>query len=157
MWCSYIVQETNARHIKSDYVTGNIWHLCWASKADADVLTLTSRKCSVPCATALWPRCYPIPRSHNASHVIFHGMRMERISEVNTVSCLHFMGKFNHLKHVNNLDLALCLNSNFTNACATQALICSLFDLDTQALTAFCATKIGTPVAISQAFVYPSQ
>lgn len=78
----------------------------------------------------------------------------ERISEV---LCLHLMGKVNHLRYVNNQDLALCLNSNFTSVCATQALISSLFDLDMQTLTAACATKIGTTVAISQAFVHPSQ
>ena len=130
MWYSCIVQETNARHFKSDYLTNNVWHLCWASKTGTDVLTSTFFKGSAQRATALWPKCYPIPRRHNASHVTFLWMRMERISEVSSVLCLHFMEKANHYKYVNNSDLALYLNSNFAYVCATRTLICSLFELD---------------------------
>lgn len=127
MWYSCIVQETNARHFKSDYHTNNIRHLYWAAKAGTDVLTSTFFKWSAQCATALWPKCYPIPRRHNPSHVTFLWMRMERISEVSSVLCLHFMVKANHYKYVNNSDLALYLNSNFANAWATWALLCCLW------------------------------
>lgn len=98
--------------MKGDYLTNNIWHPCWASKADADVLMPTFLKWSAQCATAPWPRWHPGPRCHSVSHFTFPWMRMEKISEVMADLCFHLIGKANHLKCVNNSDLSLGLNSN---------------------------------------------
>lgn len=146
---------------EGDYLANNIWHPCWASKADADVLMPTFLKWSAQCATAPWPKWHPSPRCHSASHVTFLWTRKERISEAIAVLCSHFIGKVNHLECVNNSDLSLSLNSNFT-LCLYHTGI-HLLSLWSSCVSVNSpprcphATEIGTTVAVSQAMEHPSQ